>query len=279
VSTWTRAARLVPDEHRAGAERVTARAALRWPPHPRAIGAADQIADCGHETNHPRVEAAAPRLDSVPVWRATTIGEHNGESTPLGEENHRLELHAKTGYGREAFTQDLFDHWHYPAPTTETGLFRLPPARLLGIKTVLGNGNAVPADLTSVMMKRVIWLIFLSLTFVFIVTAVAGPVVTVIACAGLGLFTLPEARGVLSLFFVFIVTAAAGPVLAVVGCIAVLIYALAEARGDAVRRAEAEAAEAEAAAAEAKAAAEAVIAEAEAVIAAARVRLFGEAGS
>jgi hypothetical protein len=77
----------------------------------------------------------------------------------------------------------------------------------------------------------------------------------------------------LSLFFVFIVTAAGGPVLAVVGCIAVLIYALAEARGDAVRRAEAEAAEAEAAAAEA------VIAEAEAVIAAARGRLFGEAGS
>ena len=150
---------------------------------------------------------------------------------------------------------------------------------MLDLLRVLGNGNAVPADLTSV-MKKVIWLIALSLTFVFIVTAVAGPVVTVIACAGLGLFTLPEARGVLSLFFVFIVTAAAGPVLAVVGCTAVLIYALAEARGDAVRRAEAEAAEAEAAAAEAKAAAaEAVIAEAEAVIAAARGSLFGEAGS
>jgi len=82
------------------------------------------------------------------------------------------------------------------------------------------------------------------------------------------------------MFFVFIVTAAAGPVVAVVACAGVLIYALAEARGDAVRRAEAEAAEAEAAAAEAKAAAaEAVIAEAEAVIAAARVRLFGEAAS
>jgi nucleoid-associated protein YgaU len=150
----------------------------------------------------------------------------------------------------------------------------------LDLPRVLGNDNAVPADLTSVMMKRVIWLIFLSLTFVFIVTAVAGPVVTVIACAGLGLFTLPEARGVLSLFFVFVVTAAAGPVLAVVGCIAVLIYALAEARGDAVRRAEAEAAEAEGAAAEAKAAAaEAVIAEAEAVIAAARLGLLGGAAS
>jgi hypothetical protein len=130
------------------------------------------------------------------------------------------------------------------------------------------------------MMTRVIWLIALSLSFVFIVTAAAGPVVAVVACAGLGIFTLAEARGVLSVFFVFIVTAAAGPVVAVVGCAAVLIYALAEARGDAVRRAEAEAAEAEAAAAEAKAAAaEAVIAEAEAVIAAARVRLFGGAGS
>ena len=32
---------------------MTARAALRWPRHPRAIGAADQLADCGHETNHP----------------------------------------------------------------------------------------------------------------------------------------------------------------------------------------------------------------------------------
>ena len=91
------------------------------------------------------------------------------------------------------------------------------------------------------MIKRLIWLIVLSFSFAFIVTAAAGPVVSVFACAG------------------------------------VLIYALAVARGDAARRAEA--AEAEAAAAEAKAAAEAVIVEAEAVIAAARLRLLGEAGS
>jgi hypothetical protein len=98
-------------------------------------------------------------------------------------------------------------------------------------------------------MRRLIWLIVLSFSFAFVVTAAAGPVVAVLACAG------------------------------------VLIYALAEeGRGDAARRAgaaEAEAAKAEAAAAEAeaKAAAEAVIAEAEAVIAAARLRLLGGAGS
>ena len=112
---------------------------------------------------------------------------------------------------------------------------------------VLGNVNAVPADLTSMTMRRLIWLIVLSFSFAFVVTAAAGPVVAVVACAG------------------------------------VLIYALAEARGDAARRAgaaEAEAAKAEAAAAEAEAkAAEAVIAEAEAVIAAARLRLLGGAGS
>jgi hypothetical protein len=99
------------------------------------------------------------------------------------------------------------------------------------------------------MMRRLIWLIVLSFSFAFIVTAAAGPVVAVVACAG------------------------------------VLIYALAEARGAAPRRAEAaeaEAAEADAAAAAAEAkaaAAEAVIAEAEAVIAAARLRLPGGAGS
>jgi hypothetical protein len=114
---------------------------------------------------------------------------------------------------------------------------------------VLGNVNAVPADLTSMTMRRLIWLVVLSFSYAFVVTAAAGPVVAVVACAG------------------------------------VLIYALAEARGDAVRRAgaaEAEAAKAEAAAeaeAEAKGAAEAVIAEAEAVIAAARLRLLGGAGS
>jgi hypothetical protein len=114
---------------------------------------------------------------------------------------------------------------------------------------ILGNVNAVPTDLTSMMMRRLIWLTVLSFSFAFIVTAAAGPVVSVAVCAG------------------------------------VLIYALAVARGDAPRRAEAAeaeaaAAEAKAAAAEAKAAAaEAVIVEAEAVIAAARLRLLGEAGS
>jgi hypothetical protein len=94
------------------------------------------------------------------------------------------------------------------------------------------------------MMRRLIWLIVLSFSFAFIVTAAAGPVVSVVACAG------------------------------------ALIYALAVARGDAARRAEAAEAEAAAAAAAAKAAAaEAVIVEAEAVIAAARLRLLGEAGS
>ena len=88
--------------------------------------------------------------------------------------------------------------------------------------------RSVPADLTSMMMRRLIWLIVLSFSFAFIVTAAAGPVVSVVACAG------------------------------------VLIYALAVARGDAPRRAEAAEAEAAAAAAKAKAAAaEAVIVEAE----------------
>jgi hypothetical protein len=104
---------------------------------------------------------------------------------------------------------------------------------------VLGNVNAVPADLTSMMMRRLIRFIGLSFFFAFVVTAAAGPVVAVVACAG------------------------------------VLIFALAVTRGDAARRAE----EAEAAAAAAKAAAEAVIAEAEAVIAAAQLRLLGGAGS
>jgi hypothetical protein len=39
---------LVPDQRAAGAEPVTARATLRWPNHPRAVCAADEIADCGH---------------------------------------------------------------------------------------------------------------------------------------------------------------------------------------------------------------------------------------
>jgi hypothetical protein len=84
---------------------------------------------------------------------------------------------------------------------------------------------------------------------------------------------------VLSFCFAFIVTAAAGPVVAVVACAGVLIYALAMAREDAARRAEVAEVEAVAATPEAKATAEAVIAEAEAVIAAARLRLFGKAAS
>jgi hypothetical protein len=94
------------------------------------------------------------------------------------------------------------------------------------------------------MMRTLIWLIVLSFSFAFVVTAAAGPVVAVLACAG------------------------------------VLLYALVEARGDASRRAAAAEAEAAEAEAEAKAvAAEAVIAEAEEVIAAARMRLLGGAGS
>jgi hypothetical protein len=80
-------------------------------------------------------------------------------------------------------------------------------------------------------------------------------------------------------FFVFYITAAAGPMAAVVACAGVLIFGLAAAEMRAVRHAyaaaQAEAAEAEAAALEAEAeaaAAEAVMAEAEAVIAAARLR-------
>jgi hypothetical protein len=82
-----------------------------------------------------------------------------------------------------------------------------------------------------------------------------------------------------SFFFVFSITAAAGPVAAVVACAGVWIFGLATAEMRAVRRAyaaaQAEAAVAEAAALEAEAAAaaaEAVMAEAEAVIAAARLR-------
>ena len=109
---------------------------------------------------------------------------------------------------------------------------------------VLGNVNALPADLTSMMVRRLIWLIVLSFSFAFIVTAAAGPVVSVVACAG------------------------------------VLVYALAVTRGDAACRAEVAEAEAAEAETEARAAsADAVVAEAEAVIAAARLRLLGGAAS
>jgi len=148
---------------------------------------------------------------------------------------------------------------------------------------ILGNVNAVPADLTSMMIRRLFWLIVLSFFSAFTLTAVMGPVATLVAYVGLLIVIHAEARGLWSTFFVFIVTAAAGPVAAVVACAGVLIYALVEAREDAARRtevAEAEAAEAKAAEAKAAAAAaEAVIAEAEAVIAAAQLRLLGGAGS
>ena len=60
---------------------------------------------------------------------------------------------------------------------------------------VLGNVNAVPADLTSMMMRRLIWLIVLSFSFTFIVTAAAGPVVSVAVCAGVLIYALAVARG------------------------------------------------------------------------------------
>ena len=53
-------ARLVPDQRAAGAEPVTARATLRWPNHPRAIGAADKIADyAGMYQSSPEGDAAS----------------------------------------------------------------------------------------------------------------------------------------------------------------------------------------------------------------------------
>src|ERR1700748_1387073 len=58
---------------------------------------------------------------------------------------------------------------------------------------VLVNVDAVPADLTSMMMKR--RLIVLSFSFAFIVTAAAGPVVAVVACAGLFIVLQAEGRG------------------------------------------------------------------------------------
>jgi hypothetical protein len=85
---------------------------------------------------------------------------------------------------------------------------------------------------------------------------------------------------VLSFSFAFIVTAVAGPVVALVACAGLLIVIHAQAREDATRRAEAAETEAAEGETEARAAgAEAVIAEAEAVIAAARLRLLGGAAS
>jgi hypothetical protein len=54
------------------AERVTVRAALRRPRHPRAIGAADKSADCGHESNHPP-DRMRPVFRLVPVPVAARI--------------------------------------------------------------------------------------------------------------------------------------------------------------------------------------------------------------
>ena len=82
----------------------------------------------------------------------------------------------------------------------------------------------------------------------------------------------------LSLFFVSLVTAVAGPVVAGVSCVGLWLYGLRKGRAE-MRRAQAEALEAEAVAEAEAAAAEAVVAEAEAVIAAARLRLLGGAGS
>jgi len=83
---------------------------------------------------------------------------------------------------------------------------------------------------------------------------------------------------ILSLFFVSLVTAVAGPVVAGVSCVGLWLYGLRKGRAE-MRRAQAEALEAEAVAEAEAAAAEAVVAEAEAVIAAARLRLLGGAGS
>ena len=83
---------------------------------------------------------------------------------------------------------------------------------------------------------------------------------------------------ILSLFFVSLVTALAGPVVAGVSCVGLWLYGLRKGRAG-MRRAQAKALEAEAVAEAEAAAAEAVIAEAEAVIAAARLRLLGGDGS
>ncbi len=45
------------------------------------------------------------------------------------------------------------------------------------------------------MMTRLIWLIVLGFSFAFIVTAAAGPVVAVVACAGVLIYALAKARG------------------------------------------------------------------------------------
>jgi hypothetical protein len=63
-----RARRVAPGRpgptRRAGPEAATVPAALRWPRHPRAIGAADQTAACGHEP----IIRAALRGSPVASW-------------------------------------------------------------------------------------------------------------------------------------------------------------------------------------------------------------------
>jgi hypothetical protein len=82
---------------------------------------------------------------------------------------------------------------------------------------------------------------------------------------------------ILSLFFVCLVTALAGPVVAGVSYVGLWLYGLRKGRAE-MRRAQAEALEAEAAAAvaEAEAAAAAAVSAAEEEIAAAQVRLLRE---
>jgi hypothetical protein len=65
----------VADEHPAKAEPVPARAMLGRTNHPRAIGAADQLADCGHETNHP------PR-PTADLTKSASINEHDAGLGP-----------------------------------------------------------------------------------------------------------------------------------------------------------------------------------------------------
>ncbi len=45
------------------------------------------------------------------------------------------------------------------------------------------------------MMRRLVWFIVLSFSFAFITTAAAGPVVSLVACAGVLIYALAVARG------------------------------------------------------------------------------------
>jgi serine/threonine protein kinase, bacterial len=61
----------VANEHPVGAELVAARATLRWPHHPRAIGAADQLADCGHGARSAPVVSGLAAFASTDSARCT----------------------------------------------------------------------------------------------------------------------------------------------------------------------------------------------------------------